>query len=724
MRKLFVFGFFICFPLALIFLLLSAESHAQFSPQTAPTQPHVLIVNTKPLPNHNGCSVDSQQCVDGFQYGSASPAQIFQSYCSFENEYFQTGNNSGFPCNGGSPPAEGESLNYPISCFTCKCPAGQLRVDGICVVDQGCNYGIQDFVTGACFSSLCPFGDGSAESCGLAPSCIQSENASLISANGSSPAACICPSGTAWDQTNLTCAMPLCNGFNNSPVGSIFDLSTSQCECPLLTVFDSVTNSCVSQVCSGTQVFVNSLNHCAEGLQCPHGFDLNTNTNTCYKVTNDAQQCSAVNHNILVAFADSISAYAAQSYKTCYLNSSDNASVAEWLALNAAPGGIGQTSYGQTCAAYDNTLSAAYLSEHSQRELQCPACDTTQNYLNLRNNTPNIFGFNTVTFDQNSCQTPEYFCGVRGGIWNSNLNTCMNGNIQDAPTSFSSSSRSSVLNGSSFSSSSSGISSSAAGGAGGSSGSGTSDASGGGGGGGGGGPQGGGGGGGSGGGSAASHSTIVNSSVANPTASTANSSATTSQIIVPASQASANNSTANSASNNSMGGGASSTPNCVNGICGGGSSTGGTGGGGNGGGGNTSTGSGNSSQANTSHASSKGECDPQASNYLDCVGKVKKPFSNHTVATSGATTFDQVNQNYMTRLNASPVIGSFHAVANIIILSDPSCPAFSIDLSETIIGQVISTTIHCQIMLVIFSTLSLVTTIGFSFIAFKIFASA
>ena len=189
---------------------------------------------------------------------------------------------------------------------------------------------------------------------------------------------------------------------------------------------------------------------------------------------------------------------------------------------------------------------------------------------------------------------------------------------------------------------------------------------------------------------------------------------------------SASNSFANSAANSSTaqsGGGSSqatfSIPCQIN--CNGSASSSGTQGTGGGGGGDSSAGS-NTSAANSSSGS--GECDPEAADYLECIGNNKKDFAAHTVTDSGATTFGEVNQNFMDRLNGSPVVQSFSSFENIMTVEQSECPVFSIDLTDTLIGREISTDLHCQLMESIRPVLSIVMMIIWSFVAFRVFASA
>lgn len=135
----------------------------------------------------------------------------------------------------------------------------------------------------------------------------------------------------------------------------------------------------------------------------------------------------------------------------------------------------------------------------------------------------------------------------------------------------------------------------------------------------------------------------------------------------------------------------------------------------------TSQGNGNN---NNQSSAGKGDCDPTASNYSDCISPNRKPLPEHSKAESGAKSFGEVNQAFLNRISNSPMINSFQKFKNIVNIDNAECPIFEIDLSETIIGQKVSTTIHCDLMLQFVSMFNIITIIGWSFLAFRIFASS
>jgi hypothetical protein len=128
--------------------------------------------------------------------------------------------------------------------------------------------------------------------------------------------------------------------------------------------------------------------------------------------------------------------------------------------------------------------------------------------------------------------------------------------------------------------------------------------------------------------------------------------------------------------------------------------------------GTSGSGNGNSSKA--------GNCDPTASNYLACIGKDKKELPKHVETDSGAKSIDEVNQNFINRLNKSPVVKSFNNIKNVVSVSGAQCPEFRAPL----FGRDISTTIHCTLWQLCAGVLSAVMIAAWSIIAFRIFASA
>ena len=96
-------------------------------------------------------------------------------------------------------------------------------------------------------------------------------------------------------------------------------------------------------------------------------------------------------------------------------------------------------------------------------------------------------------------------------------------------------------------------------------------------------------------------------------------------------------------------------------------------------------------------------------------------FAEHT----DHRTLDDVHSDFSNNLANTPIALAFSGVANLLNFDSSECPIFSIDLTDTIIGVNASTTIHCEIMNDhIKPILSLVMTIIFIFIGFRILASA
>ncbi|VUD46406.1 hypothetical protein TDB9533_00817 [Thalassocella blandensis] len=118
----------------------------------------------------------------------------------------------------------------------------------------------------------------------------------------------------------------------------------------------------------------------------------------------------------------------------------------------------------------------------------------------------------------------------------------------------------------------------------------------------------------------------------------------------------------------------------------------------------------------------EGECDPSEKNYYDCVDVELQDFSEHTQ--TDATTFAEANINFKDRIVASDTVQAFENMKNLVRVDNGICPQFSIDLSNTLIKQTISTTIHCSLMNDIKPYLSAVMIVIYIFTGFRIFASA
>lgn len=549
-------------------LFFSSLLNAQLTPQTQPTQPQLQpAINPKPAPSQLGCVGSFSQCMSA-SYTNLPATQIFEAACSpYDDEFLKFLDNSTFVCNDGIEPEQGVLPDFPVECYSCACDENSIRVDGICVPNQSCSTGIRDFVTGACYPESCPFGDGTPISCGLAPACIASENASLITninpTTGTTTNSCVCPTGTTWNADTLQCALPNCAGLDGSPLNSFLDLSTFTCECSITAILDTATNSCVENSCSQPlDVFNPVTRTCSQGLSCPKNYDLNTTTNTCYKITNDAHDCQLFSYP----------------FPSQHVNPEQRANE-----------------------------DANALEQRQVLVDQCTFAKSAQyeSYVH--------FLFTEIGGDHYymSLFSPQEFCTSRSGVWNQNLNTCMNGQVQPPPENianwpFNSSSSSSQQSSSSEDSSSeiSSYSSSSvesgtgSGGAGGSSGSGVDS-----GGGGGGGPGGASGGGSGSVGAGSSSTTNVNISSANNTQT--NSSQNTNAVSSARAASTPNNtgsiaSTSTPNTNTSTPNTNASTPNSGGGTS---SGSGGGGGGGSGGdnGSNTSSGSNTSTNSNSSN---------------------------------------------------------------------------------------------------------------------------
>jgi len=122
------------------------------------------------------------------------------------------------------------------------------------------------------------------------------------------------------------------------------------------------------------------------------------------------------------------------------------------------------------------------------------------------------------------------------------------------------------------------------------------------------------------------------------------------------------------------------------------------------------------------NASGVGQCDPTSTNYYDCLGSRMSSFPSHTTSTNSS--FTESNVSFKNRLDNTSVVLAFSGMTNLVSFESASCPAFSIDLTETIIGVVASTTLHCELMLTISPIISTVMSIVYVFVGFRIFASA
>lgn len=118
---------------------------------------------------------------------------------------------------------------------------------------------------------------------------------------------------------------------------------------------------------------------------------------------------------------------------------------------------------------------------------------------------------------------------------------------------------------------------------------------------------------------------------------------------------------------------------------------------------------------------SANDCDPTASNYVDCL-IASNAMPAHT--TNTPTSFSQSVSMFYSRISSSPLVSSFSSVANIIPDGSGACSDFSIDLSATLINQVVSTSIICQLAEMIRPVIFAFMLVFYTIIAFRILLSA
>lgn len=119
----------------------------------------------------------------------------------------------------------------------------------------------------------------------------------------------------------------------------------------------------------------------------------------------------------------------------------------------------------------------------------------------------------------------------------------------------------------------------------------------------------------------------------------------------------------------------------------------------------------------------QGECDPKAANYYECLSAPMSQLPEHS--TINFQTFEEVNASFKNRLDTAQLTQAFGNFANLINLQSASCPQFAVDLTEQFgpTGNA-STDIHCSLMENAAPVLSAVMLVAYTWLAFRIFASA
>ena len=95
---------------------------------------------------------------------------------------------------------------------------------------------------------------------------------------------------------------------------------------------------------------------------------------------------------------------------------------------------------------------------------------------------------------------------------------------------------------------------------------------------------------------------------------------------------------------------------------------------------------------------------------------------DHTVQ-SVATYQDALN-NFYNAIGSAPATQAFQNMANIVPTTGGQCPPFSIDLTDTMIGTVASTDIHCDLLEDMAPAINAIMLVVFAWTAFRVFASS
>lgn len=116
------------------------------------------------------------------------------------------------------------------------------------------------------------------------------------------------------------------------------------------------------------------------------------------------------------------------------------------------------------------------------------------------------------------------------------------------------------------------------------------------------------------------------------------------------------------------------------------------------------------------------ECDPTAINYNECMGITTSAMPEHT--DNGGDTYETGLIALFNRISQAPIMLAMEDMKTIVPAGNGSCPLISMDLSATIIGSNISTSIHCDILETIRPILTPLMFVLFAIAAFRVFASA
>lgn len=117
----------------------------------------------------------------------------------------------------------------------------------------------------------------------------------------------------------------------------------------------------------------------------------------------------------------------------------------------------------------------------------------------------------------------------------------------------------------------------------------------------------------------------------------------------------------------------------------------------------------------------QGPCDPSSADYLDCL-TTTSTMPDHTDTSNYS--IESINADFYSRVEQSELVQSFSAVADMVPSGNGSCPGLTIDLSATLIGRSVSTTIICDIINNIAPIIEAIMTAVWILLGWRIIASA
>lgn len=123
-----------------------------------------------------------------------------------------------------------------------------------------------------------------------------------------------------------------------------------------------------------------------------------------------------------------------------------------------------------------------------------------------------------------------------------------------------------------------------------------------------------------------------------------------------------------------------------------------------------------------SNSLNSGPCDPRQPDYYTCLDNPMKNMPAHTQ--SEVSTIAEANISFKQRIDNSELVQSLKGMADLFDLENAQCPEFSLDLRETPINDVASTTIHCDLMEEVRPIISAVMIVIYIWVGFRVFASA